>query len=87
PKLPIIHPRHTKLLPPSLLHIHNFTHPNTHPFKHPKPPPTPKPLLLPITKASLQTQTFLSPPSFQQTTPLLTHPPIKPKPHHLLPLN
>ncbi|WP_222121732.1 hypothetical protein, partial [Staphylococcus capitis] len=82
-KLPIIQPPHTKLLPPSLLHIHTFTHPNTQPFKHPKRPPTPKPLFLPITKPSLQTQTFLSPASFQETTPLLTHAPIKAKPDDL----
>ena len=48
-------------------------------FKHRKRPATAKPVLLGITKASLETESFLSAASFQETTRVLTDAAIKGK--------
>ncbi|WP_260983701.1 hypothetical protein, partial [Cytobacillus oceanisediminis] len=79
PKVGVIDAPETDRLPPTFLQIHHFTHPNPKPLLEAKIPPTPPPLFLAITKASLHTDSFLSAPSFQQTTTVLTHAPIKPK--------
>src|SRR5699024_9755862 len=50
----------TKLLPCVLVDIHNFTDANREAFKERKRPATSKPVLLGITKASLETESFLS---------------------------
>ncbi|MGT0298552.1 hypothetical protein ACV566_01015 [Staphylococcus aureus] len=65
-----------KLLPGSLVDIHNFNE-NVEAFKHRKRPATAKPVLLGITKASLETESFLSAASFQETTRVLTDAAIK----------
>ena len=76
-KVRIIEAGDTKLLPGSLVDIHNFTDANREAFKHRKRPATAKPVLLGITKASLETESFLSAASFQETTRVLTDAAIK----------
>lgn len=83
-KVRIIEAGDTKLLPGSLVDIHNFTDANREAFKHRKRPATAKPVLLGITKASLETESFLSAASFQETTRVLTDAAIKGKRDDLL---
>lgn len=83
-KVRIIEAGDTKLLPGSLVDIHNFTDANREAFKHRKRPATAKPVLLGITKASLETESFLSAVSFQETTRVLTDAAIKGKRDDLL---
>lgn len=83
-KVRIIEAGDTKLLPGSLVDIHNFTDANREAFKHRKRPATAKPVLLGITKASLETESFLSKASFQETTRVLTDAAIKGKRDDLL---
>lgn len=83
-KVRIIEAGDTKLLPGSLVDIHNFTDANREAFKHRKRPATAKPVLLGITKASLETESFLSATSFQETTRVLTDAAIKGKRDDLL---
>ncbi|HDG4590631.1 TPA: DNA-directed RNA polymerase subunit beta' [Staphylococcus aureus] len=83
-KVRIIEAGDTKLLPGSLVDIHNFTDANREAFKHRKRPATAKPVLLGITKASLETESFLSAASFQETTRILTDAAIKGKRDDLL---
>lgn len=83
-KVRIIEAGDTKLLPGSLVNIHNFTDANREAFKHRKRPATAKPVLLGITKASLETESFLSAASFQETTRVLTDAAIKGKRDDLL---
>ncbi|HFZ4794180.1 TPA: DNA-directed RNA polymerase subunit beta' [Staphylococcus aureus] len=83
-KVRIIEAGDTKLLPGSLVDIHNFTDANRESFKHRKRPATAKPVLLGITKASLETESFLSAASFQETTRVLTDAAIKGKRDDLL---
>lgn len=83
-KVRIIEAGDTKLLPGSLVDIHNFTNANREAFKHRKRPATAKPVLLGITKASLETESFLSAASFQETTRVLTDAAIKGKRDDLL---
>ncbi|MBU7218168.1 DNA-directed RNA polymerase subunit beta' [Staphylococcus gallinarum] len=83
-KVRIIEAGDTKLLPGSLVDIHNFTDANRDAFKERKRPATAKPVLLGITKASLETESFLSAASFQETTRVLTDAAIKGKRDNLL---
>jgi len=83
-KVRIIEAGDTKLLPGSLVDIHSFTDANREAFKHRKRPATAKPVLLGITKASLETESFLSAASFQETTRVLTDAAIKGKRDDLL---
>ena len=83
-KVRIIEAGDTKLLPGSLGDIDNFTDANRDAFKHRKRPATAKPVLLGITKASLETESFLSAASFQETTRVLTDAAIKGKRDDLL---
>lgn len=83
-KVRIIEAGDMKLLPGSLVDIHNFTDANREAFKHRKRPATAKPVLLGITKASLETESFLSAASFQETTRVLTDAAIKGKRDDLL---
>lgn len=83
-KVRIIEAGDTKLLPGSLVDIHNYTDANREAFKHRKRPATAKPVLLGITKASLETESFLSAASFQETTRVLTDAAIKGKRDDLL---
>ena len=69
----------TKFLPGSLVNFHEFTSGNTEAVINGKRPATGKPVLLGITKASLETDSFLSAASFQETTRILTDAAIKGK--------
>src|SRR5699024_9158499 len=70
-KVRIIDAGDTSLLPGALVEIHTFTDANKEIFKQRKRPATAKPVLLGITKASLETESFLSAASFQETTRVL----------------
>ena len=69
----------TKFLPGSLVNFHEFTRGNTDAVINGKKPAVGKPILLGITKASLETESFLSAASFQETTRILTDAAIKGK--------
>ncbi len=62
----------TDVLPGTLLDIHQFTDANAKVLLQGKQPATARPVLLGITKASLETDSFLSATSFQETTRVLT---------------
>ena len=83
-KVRIIEAGDTSLLPGALVDIHQFTDANKEIFKQRKRPATAKPVLLGITKASLETESFLSAASFQETTRVLTDAAIKGKRDNLL---
>lgn len=74
----------TDVLPGSLLDVHQFTDANTKVLLDGKAPATGRPVLLGITKASLETDSFLSAASFQETTRVLTDAAIKGKRDELL---
>ena len=74
----------TSLLPGTLLELHQFTEANKEALFAGKQPATARPLLLGITKASLETDSFLSAASFQETTRVLTDAAIKGKRDELL---
>ncbi|MGN7941526.1 DNA-directed RNA polymerase subunit beta' [Metabacillus sp. 22489] len=74
----------TDVLPGTLLDIHQFTDANKQVLLEGKRPATGRPVLLGITKASLETDSFLSAASFQETTRVLTDAAIKGKRDELL---
>lgn len=74
----------TDVLPGSLLDIHQFTDANEQALLEGRMPATGRPVLLGITKASLETDSFLSAASFQETTRVLTDAAIKGKRDELL---
>ncbi|MFX3624277.1 MAG: DNA-directed RNA polymerase subunit beta' [Ectobacillus sp.] len=74
----------TDVLPGTLLDIHQFTDANAKVLLEGKQPATARPVLLGITKASLETDSFLSAASFQETTRVLTDAAIKGKRDELL---
>ncbi|MDK6863994.1 DNA-directed RNA polymerase subunit beta' [Nosocomiicoccus ampullae] len=83
-KVRIIDAGETSLIPGALVDIHTFQEANKVVFKERKRPATAKPVLLGITKASLETESFLSAASFQETTRVLTDAAIKGKRDDLL---
>jgi len=83
-KVRVIEAGDTDLLPGSLLDIHQFADANTTVLKAGKLPATARPVILGITKASLETESFLSAASFQETTRVLTDAAIKGKMDELL---
>lgn len=68
----------------TLLDVNQFTTANTDALLTNKLPATGRPVLLGITKASLETDSFLSAASFQETTRVLTDAAIKGKRDELL---
>lgn len=74
----------TDVLPGTLLDIHQFTDANEKVLLQGKQPATARSVLLGITKASLETDSFLSAASFQETTRVLTDAAIKGKRDELL---
>ncbi|MFC0525705.1 DNA-directed RNA polymerase subunit beta' [Pontibacillus salicampi] len=74
----------TDVLPGSLLEIHQFKEANESALINNKQPAVGGPVLLGITKASLETDSFLSAASFQETTRVLTDAAIKGKRDELL---
>ncbi|WP_243292377.1 DNA-directed RNA polymerase subunit beta' [Bacillus sp. FJAT-47783] len=83
-KVRVIDPGDTDVLPGTLLDIHQFTDANKSVLLEGKRPATGRPVLLGITKASLETESFLSAASFQETTRVLTDAAIKGKRDELL---
>lgn len=85
-KVRVIDAAETDVLPGTLLDIHQFTDANEKALLAGKMPATGRPVLLGITKASLETDSFLSAASFQETTRVLTDAAIKGKRDELLSL-
>jgi len=83
-KIRVIDAGETDVLPGTLLDIHQFTQANREALLKGKNPATGRPVLLGITKASLETDSFLSAASFQETTRVLTDAAIKGKRDELL---
>ena len=83
-KVRVIDAGDTEVLPGSLLDIHQFTDANEKAILGGGVPATGRPVLLGITKASLETDSFLSAASFQETTRVLTDAAIKGKRDELL---
>lgn len=83
-KVRVIEAGDTELLPGSLLDIHQFSEANADAILNGKNPATCRPVILGITKASLETESFLSAASFQETTRVLTDAAIKGKRDELL---
>ncbi|MGE7929161.1 DNA-directed RNA polymerase subunit beta' [Lysinibacillus xylanilyticus] len=83
-KVRVIEAGDTELLPGSLLDIHQFSEANADAVLSGKNPATCRPVILGITKASLETESFLSAASFQETTRVLTDAAIKGKRDELL---
>ena len=83
-KVHIIEAGDTELLPGSLVDIHQFAEANDKMFEEGKVPAACRPVILGITKASLETESFLSAASFQETTRVLTDAAIRGKTDELL---
>ncbi|HEY9577341.1 MAG TPA: DNA-directed RNA polymerase subunit beta', partial [Pseudobacillus sp.] len=83
-KVRVLDAGETDVLPGSLLEIHQFRDANEQALLEGKIPATGRPVLLGITKASLETDSFLSAASFQETTRVLTDAAIKGKRDELL---
>ena len=71
-KIKIIDSGDSLFLPGTMVDINHFTDENKRLILEGKRPSTGKPVLLGITKASLETDSFLSAASFQETTRILT---------------
>ena len=78
-KIRIVESGDTKFLPGSLVNFSEFTEGNKSAIIKGQKPALGKPVLLGITKASLETDSFLSAASFQETTRILTDAAIKGK--------
>ena len=78
-KVLIIDGRDTDLIPGSRVDIVDFTEANRNALANGKLPAIAEPLILGITKAALETSSFLSAASFQETTRVLTDAAIKGK--------
>ncbi|OAJ72218.1 DNA-directed RNA polymerase subunit beta' [Brevibacillus sp. SKDU10] len=83
-KLRVIDSGETDLLPGSFVEVHEFEQANAKVLMSGKSPAVGRPVLLGITKASLETDSFLSAASFQETTRVLTDAAIKGKVDKLL---
>ena len=83
-KVRVMDPGSTEILPGTLLDIADFTERNRSAIMNGEVPATARPVLLGITKASLETNSFLSAASFQETTRVLTDAAIRGKKDHLL---
>lgn len=82
-KIKIINSGDTIFLPGTMININEFTDVNKGLILEGKRPATGRPVLLGITKASLETDSFLSAASFQETTRILTDAAIHGKVDHL----
>ena len=83
-KVRIMDPGDTDILPGTLVDIADFKDRNYQTLIAGGVPATSRPVLLGITKASLETNSFLSAASFQETTRVLTDAAIRGKKDHLL---
>ena len=82
-KIKIINSGDSYFLPGTMVNINKFTDVNKQLILEGKRPSTGRPVLLGITKASLETDSFLSAPSFQETTRILTDAAIHGRVDHL----
>ena len=82
-KIRIIDSGDSLFLPGTMINIIEFTRENKKLILEGKRPATGKPVLLGITKASLETDSFLSAASFQETTRILTDAAVHGKVDHL----
>jgi DNA-directed RNA polymerase subunit beta' len=83
-KIKIVDPGDTILLPGAFVDIHEYEAANREAILGGQEPAVARPVLLGITKASLETDSFLSAASFQETTRVLTDAAIKGKVDRLL---
>ncbi|KEF36473.1 DNA-directed RNA polymerase subunit beta' [Schinkia azotoformans MEV2011] len=83
-KVRVVDAGDSDVLPGSLLDIHQFKEANKSVLLQGGRPAVARPVLLGITKASLETESFLSAASFQETTRVLTDAAIKGKRDELL---
>lgn len=83
-KVRVLDPGETDILPGTLMDISAFKDANTDTILSGGQPATGRPVLLGITKASLETESFLSAASFQETTRVLTDAAIKGKRDNLI---
>ena len=83
-KVRVMDPGDTDLLMGTLMDITDFTDANRDVVISGGVPATARPVLMGITKASLETNSFLSAASFQETTRVLTDAAIRGKKDHLL---
>lgn len=83
-KVRVMDPGDTELLMGTLMDISDFTDANAQTVIAGGVPATARPVLMGITKASLETNSFLSAASFQETTRVLTDAAIRGKKDHLL---
>ncbi len=83
-KVRVMDPGDTDLLMGTLMDITDFTDANAQVVISGGIPATARPVLMGITKASLETNSFLSAASFQETTRVLTDAAIRGKRDHLL---
>jgi len=82
-KIRIVEGGDTLFLPGTLVDLSAFTQANKEAIIMGKKPASGRPVLLGITKASLETESFLSAASFQETTRILTDAAIRGKVDHL----
>ena len=82
-KIRIVDSGDSFFLPGTMVDIHHFTDENKRIILEGKRPATGKPVLLGITKASLETDSFLSAASFQETTRILTDAAVHGRVDHL----
>ena len=82
-KIKIVNSGDTLFLPGTLVNINEFSEVNKKLIIEGKRPATGRPVLLGITKASLETDSFLSAASFQETTRILTDAAIHGRVDHL----
>ena len=82
-RMKIVEGGDTTALPGSHVSVKNFTELNRQVLKEGKHPAVGRPILLGITKASLETDSWLSAASFQETTRILTDAAIRGKVDHL----
>ena len=82
-KIKIVNSGDSLFLPGTMVNINHFRNVNKELILEGKAPSTGRPVLLGITKASLETDSFLSAASFQETTRILTDAAIHGKVDHL----
>lgn len=82
-KIKIVNSGDSLFLPGTMVNINHFTEINKELILQGKRPATGRPVLLGITKASLETDSFLSAASFQETTRILTDAAIHGRVDHL----
>lgn len=83
-KVRILDPGDTNILPGELIDIHDFKDEVSETIKAGGQPATARPVLLGITKAALETNSFLSAASFQETTRVMTDAVIRGKSDDLI---